>query len=186
LFQGHISFKRTIVWGYALCTSVFVLLIGYVLATHFAYGEDQYKPIVVPILLLLGSTYVLSWQFWRRELRAGLPFILGSIVLAYTGMLLVAITVLPGILPEIALSKYCRETQITPVVWAMKIHALDLYVGKSLSYISRPDELQALARGTFLLCQDKQLAQVKTFWHVTEKSQINDWRVVVLLRPVIQ
>lgn len=186
LFQEHISFKRTIVWSYAFCTGVFVLLIGYVLATHFTHGEDQYKPIVVPILLLLGLTYALSWQFWRRDLRAGLSFILGSIALSYTGMLVLAITVLPGLLPEIALSKYCRETQITPVVWDMKIHALDLYVGKSLGYISRSDELQDLARGTYLLCQDKQLVLVKTFWQTAEKAQINDWRVVVLLRPVIQ
>jgi 4-amino-4-deoxy-L-arabinose transferase-like glycosyltransferase len=180
LYQGQVSFKRGIVWGYTLCTIVFVLLITYVLATHFPHGEDQYKPVVIPMLLLLGLTYGLSWYFWKKNIQQGFSYILASIFMSYTGMVLVAMIFLPKILPEIALSKYYRAQQHQPVVWQMKIRALDLYVGRSVKYISRPDELGDLPQGTILLSKEKGLKNIEKIWSIEKKESINDWSAVVL------
>lgn len=116
-----------------------IVLCVAVLTATYTHGEEQYIPLVLPVLFLLAGSMFAGYYFWKRSrYAAAFSSVVVVTIVAYTLFLTSAATLVPRLIPEYRIAKYLKATttpKTTITVYKNKIASLDYYLGRKVEHI---------------------------------------------------
>ncbi len=131
--------------------------------TDFQHGENVYKPFVLTFLILYALAHLAGYAFFKRgALQAGVKTIVIITLTSYVFFLAQGSFYIKQIFPEISIAGYLKANSVNDDIyaWQIKIRSFDLYLGRSVNYISTPDEKALLKKGDLVILNKNKLPEI--------------------------